>query len=289
MKDLLLLLDAMFGVRYTRRQKFRFLKMVVETVSKLGYESQAITERGTHVFVGDRTKAKKVIAVGYDTPTNPFIFDKYYYPFDESKNRKNERNKFLAMFLVLALIVFGLFMFVSKYPAYFEPLLNKIVLGALLFGLSLWIRPHAKKINYERYSAGIAIMFDLMSKTSSDSSIGYLLIDQSNANGIGFKVLDSFLDKEIILLGTLSNHPNLKVAGFDTDKLQKFAETTELEWEARLLKGEKVVFNEKLRLIYLVGVGENEEINQSRNPIGDQIDVDRLEQIAADIVLYLRK
>ncbi len=288
MTDLILYLTGSHGIRYTRRQKYKFLKAVIETFSKFGYETKAITERGTHLLLGNMEAAKTIVAVGYDTPSRMFL-QSNYYPFEENKNKKEEHKNLLLMASILVVVVFVLFFIVSSYPQLFEPLLNKVILAGLLMLLSVLVRPRANRVNTERYTASLAILFDLASKMYQNKNVAYLLIDQSNTNALGFRILESFKEKEIILLGTLASHPKLIVSGFDTQRLDSFIAKTDLSWSKKLLEENRVIFDKTQKLLYLVGVKEDGSASNTQNSKKVDINIKRLAAISQDIQMYLNE
>lgn len=284
MKDLLLFLVGIHGVRYSRRQKFKFLKMVIETFSKLGYQSHVIKNKGTHVLLGQPALAKTIVAVGFDTPTRNLLKTTEFYPFDETRNRKTELKNLLITSLALLLIVFLAFYF---YAHYFDTMLKRILFVVILTLVMSFFRPRALKYDVERYTASLTVLFDLATKTMIHKEVAYLLVDQSNVGGLGFQVLDKFDQKKIIVLGALAKQPQLYCAGYDNDLIHDFMNRTDLNWSKKILDPEKVPFNQQLKLLYLVATADQESVMVQGKNNQEPVNLERLQQISDDILNYL--
>ena len=95
LKDRMVALAGIFGKRYSKKQKIRFLRYVQRSAQEKGVkmyldEGEASGKSGCNVYLGPTQRAKTILAVSYDTPSRLWWPGFHYYPMDPGRHARQE-------------------------------------------------------------------------------------------------------------------------------------------------------------------------------------------------------
>ena len=183
-----------YGVRFTRRQKKKFIKDLCEEFEAIGYshtmiEGKKMFSRAENHLFGNLKQMKTIIVVPYDTPERKFWNKVVYYPFDGNKTAsKTVVATYLPMGIFFAILFVGLYGL--------QPLVTSMGLSAILsVGLFLltillmyWMLHgfHNSK-NYNRNSASIVAALEIARSLDKDEKrkIGFAFTDKNKLRFVG--------------------------------------------------------------------------------------------------------
>lgn len=207
MREKMAVLGGVYGKRYTARQKNRFINYLNQQLNRLGYETQLDIKRGgsgrvcKNFYVGDLEKAKIIVTVPYDTPSR-FFFSGYIYRPLNSKRTLHSEMLYQALQSIAAVSLLTLF-----YIFIFQPCRNTGNRGMLIFGILglavLAVGTYkaavgtANPYNFDRNTAGIAILVEIMKKLGKRKQIAYAFLDQACCSKEGYMQLARVLEKRI--------------------------------------------------------------------------------------------
>ena len=187
-----------YGVRFTRRQKKKFIKDLCEEFESIGYshtmiEGKKLFSRAENYLFGNLKQMKTIIVAPYDTPERKFWNKVVYYPFDGNKTAsKTVVATYLPIGIVFAILFLGLYGL--------QPLVTSIGLSALLsvflflltIMLMYWMLHgfHNSK-NYNRNSASIVAALEIARSLNKEEKrkIGFAFTDK---NKLRFAGAESF-------------------------------------------------------------------------------------------------
>ena len=93
LKDRMIAFAGIFGKRYSKKQKIRFLRYIQSSAQEKGVkmyldEGEASGKSGCNVYLGPTQRAKTILAVPYDTPSRLWWPGFHYYPMDPERNAR---------------------------------------------------------------------------------------------------------------------------------------------------------------------------------------------------------
>ena len=186
LKDRMIALAGIFGKRYSKKQKIRFLRYIQRSAQEKGVkmyldEGEASGKSGCNVYLGPTQRAKTILAVSYDTPSRLWWPGFHYYPMDPGRNARQE-SLVMALNFALAAVLLAAYWF-AVFRRCFS--VGGLTGGLALFGLLLMAllavnlvlgRSNAK--NYSRNSASLALALEIFDGLQ-DGSVAVALLDNA--------------------------------------------------------------------------------------------------------------
>lgn len=223
-KDWYFRYHTIFGKRYTKKQKDRFLKSLVadirQTRKDLELYSFNLHENDKRVYrnlyVGDLKKAKKVICTYYDTPA---ALLGSYRLFDREKQRK--KTTFSVVLTSIIWIMVGIFYTLYVGIPVFENnglLSFQSILVALGYFIYFYLFNRLrmglpKQKNLIRNTSSILMLLDKITNTDSNSDIAYAFVDAGCTSGAGLLKLLEQTDGKVYMLDSIgSKYPLYQVS-----------------------------------------------------------------------------
>ncbi len=228
MRESMVYIGGVYGKRYRRRQKQRFVQYLERCANNSGLAAKAFEIPGAggrkalHLCVGDLKKAKNVIMAPYDTPSRVFLPGSTYCPLDRKHNSRAELREMLFRFATAAALLAGCC--AAAYPhlaagggAVWLGLL--VLTAAVLFGAFQWIFGIPNKYNFRRGGGAIALMLDMM-RRQKDRRTAYLFLDQGITSFEGYRQAAEHLGeqlagKRLLLLDCIGRGEHLCLIGGD--------------------------------------------------------------------------
>ena len=115
LKDRMIAFAGIFGKRYSKKQKIRFLRYIQSSAQEKGVkmyldEGEASGKSGCNVYLGPTQRAKTILAVPYDTPSRLWWPGFHYYPMDPERNARQE-SLVMALNFALAAVLLAAYWF----------------------------------------------------------------------------------------------------------------------------------------------------------------------------------
>lgn len=200
LKDRMVALAGIFGKRYSKKQKIRFLRYVQRSAQEKGVkmyldEGEASGKSGCNVYLGPTQRAKTILAVPYDTPSRLWWPGLHYYPMDPGRNARQE-SLVMALNFALAAVLLAAYWF-AVFRRCFS--VGGLTGGLALFGLLLMallavnlVLGSASAKNYSRNSASLALALEIFDGLQ-DGSVAVALLDNACAGLGGYARLADYL------------------------------------------------------------------------------------------------
>ena len=200
LKDRMVALAGIFGKRYSKKQKIRFLRYVQRSAQEKGVkmyldEGEASGKSGCNVYLGPTQRAKTILAVSYDTPSRLWWPGFHYYPMDPGRNARQE-SLVMALNFALAAVLLAAYWF-AVFRRCFSA--GGLTGGLALFGLLLvallavnLVLGSANAKNYSRNSASLALALEIFDGLQ-DGSVAVALLDNACAGLDGYARLAEYL------------------------------------------------------------------------------------------------
>ena len=200
LKDRMVALAGIFGKRYSKKQKIRFLRYVQRSAQEKGVkmyldEGEASGKSGCNVYLGPTQRAKTILAVPYDTPSRLWWPGLHYYPMDPGRNARQE-SLVMALNFALAAVLLAAYWF-AVFRRCFS--VGGLTGGLALFGLLLMallavnlVLGSANAKNYSRNSASLALALEIFDGLQ-DGSVAVALLDNACAGLGGYARLADYL------------------------------------------------------------------------------------------------
>lgn len=247
MKQLIEKYALVLGKRYTKRQKERFIDELINEIHPFCANIELLKTKkqlsnSTHILVNEPKDKRLIVVASYDTLTKSLL-PANYYPFNNSKNKKNAQKEWITTLLlsILAIIVITII-------GYFGLIQNKNLLLQIISGLAVLvgglfcfrlINGTANVVNYNRNSIAVCLLVSLI-KEQCSSKVGFVFLDHATDSFKGFKELSTIIgiDKELIYLNCIADGDIVTVAKKATNK----AVPIELDLDTKVINK---IFNEK--------------------------------------------
>lgn len=274
MKDIFTTICIQFRSRFTPKEKFRFLSWVMMHCEKLGYpitvmNHKSFAEKTVHVAVGDLETAHAIVLAGYDTPA-ACIFPYKYYPLNIKKNQTIQvANHLVHIVISLLFVLLGLWLVVRLKGL--DGIMQKcsLMVVVLFFLFSYFIgKGFANRTNYNRNSAALAIMLDLIRRQIKDTA--YIFVDQTCQTWLGYRYLKEdlasmFSGKKIIALDCVG-------------KGECIYTEQEFPW----------MMSEKSCLIFSGKKSKNDYVVDQTGKVDSEIDFEQMERIETMIMQMIQ-
>ena len=220
LKDWMMRCAVAMPVRYSKKQRARFISAMESYGQQKGYRTEIIGEKGqkcAHLAFGNIDTAKVIVAAGYDTPLMMW-FKPGYYPFYNEGNIQNYRIESIIRTLIGLIIMclgFGIWFLFKDTNFWLGIIIFAIMVLLAIFGV---ITPMKNKTNFERNSAAVALLMEMVETQSIKNDVAYVLMDQTVNANIGIGVLANRLKHHplVIMLDALANGKTIVAA--DNDK-----------------------------------------------------------------------
>ena len=200
LKDRMIAFAGIFGKRYSKKQKIRFLRYIQSSAQEKGVkmyldEGEASGKSGCNVYLGPTQRAKTILAVPYDTPSRLWWPGFHYYPMDPERNARQE-SLVMALNFALAAVLLAAYWF-AVFRRCFSA--GGPIGGLALFGLLLvallagnLVLGSANAKNYSRNSASLALALEIFDGLQ-DGSVAVALLDNACAGLDGYARLAEYL------------------------------------------------------------------------------------------------
>ena len=200
LKDRMIAFAGIFGKRYSKKQKIRFLRYIQSSAQEKGVkmyldEGEASGKSGCNVYLGPTQRAKTILAVPYDTPSRLWWPGFHYYPMDPGRNARQE-SLVMALNFALAAVLLAAYWF-AVFRRCFS--VGGLTGGLALFGLLLMallavnlVLGSANAKNYSRNSASLALALEIFDGLQ-DGSVAVALLDNACAGLGGYARLADYL------------------------------------------------------------------------------------------------
>lgn len=232
MKDLLFHFGITLGKRYTNKQKQLFINELTKEVEKNKWEINTIKKKkfsfvNTHIIIGNLKVAETVLLAAYDTPTKSFIPNLKYYPFKQEKNLSFDQLNLIIQSVISGLL-FVVFYFVIKNSMIWD----SMILKGIVWIISLFVfvqlfnimTGYPNRFNYNRNSAALALIIDLLKENTLKKKVAFILVDKASSGLEGFKdindlkiipqhvktiILDGLASGEYLAMASSPNFKNI--------------------------------------------------------------------------------
>lgn len=287
LRDYLFFFAGQFRCRRNFLQKKLFIRWLIQELKLNGYPViyDRIPYHGIKtsvILAGELKTCKKVIICALDTPLRALNKNYQFYPFDEQKNKTQEKVEILLSGILLSsiLIVTFLLYFVWNHQTGWS-LILWMMLGMVIYQLII----HNKN-NFNKSSCSLAL---LMYLSKIHSGYGLIFIDHNAESNLGLQSLyakyKSFLrTKEVCYMDCIASGKTLI-----------FARTSQCKFPLKppsQLEGVEKIYNnpdaypsyfqidDQLQIM-ITGMIDNDQIigDPIRNNQDRKADIKRLEQI----------
>ena len=180
-----------FPVRNTSKEKAAFREYALKTAQGMGFQAAEIDNAGhKNIAIGDVDNAKVIFTAHYDTPWASF-FPNLMLPKNRGLHLAFQMAIVLPMLAVSFLAAFLVFEFVKlDYNVAQNRLVPLTAYLVTYYGLFIAVmRGRRNKCNYNDNTSGIALVFDIMEKLSSEEKekCAFLLFDNEERGKKGSK------------------------------------------------------------------------------------------------------
>ena len=218
LKDWLMRCAVSMPVRYTKKQRAKFISAMQSYGNEKGYTTEIISQEGSkcaHLAFGNIDAAKVIVAAGYDTPLM-YWFKPGYYPFYNEGNIHNTRIELTIRTLI------GIMIILLGFGAWLGLRNTQFIVGIIIFALMVIlgifgiITPMKNKTNFERNSAAVSVLMEMV-ETNTNPDMAFVLMDQCVNSNVGIGVLAKRMKHHplLIMLDGLANGSVMVVAEND--------------------------------------------------------------------------
>ncbi len=303
MKDNMLTYGVTLGRRFTRSDKYYFLKSAAESFPPLGFQTrQIIVKKRINLTAGELDNAKTVIIAAYDTPPVSLI-GAPYYPFSPTQSVAGQKRSLLVQILggLAFALLSWLFTHLFLSSTGFLGIVSAILLGLSVIMALFMFTIRGNRLNFNRNSASLAAMHTIAEKCRGNSSLGLVFLDGTVASSDGYKQLETMCSSEgktFIVLDCLAQGETLVLAFRPEQKAQAHRLTalakahgldiTEREYSTE--KAEKNILSASANMMFLVS-GSIEDrrfvVKNTGTKKDVQLDIARLERITDTITAFV--
>ena len=293
LKDRMVALAGIFGKRYSKKQKIRFLRYVQRSAQEKGVkmyldEGEASGKSGCNVYLGPTQRAKTILAVSYDTPSRLWWPGFHYYPMDPGRNARQE-SLVMALNFALAAVLLAAYWF-----AVFRRCLTPggLARGLGLFGLLLvallavnLVLGSANAKNYSRNSASLALALEIFDGLQ-DGSVAVALLDNACAGLDGYARLAEYLggrarQTNVVILDCVMSGSELH--GHCTkERIEALAARNgDIQWHEAASEGNAVLSLFPRGMVITGGswIGDATVVKGTRSGRDDELNMERMERV----------
>ena len=293
LKDRMVALAGIFGKRYSKKQKIRFLRYIQRSAQEKGTkmyldEGEASGKSGCNVYLGPTQRAKTILAVPYDTPSRLWWPGLHYYPMDPGRNARQES-------LVMAFnFAFAAVLLASYWFAVFRRCFSAggLTGGLALFGLLLMallavnlVLGSANAKNYSRNSASLALALEIFDGLQ-DGSVAVALLDNACAGLGGYARLADYLggrarQANVVILDCVMSGSELH--GHCTkERIEALAARNgDIQWHEAASDGNAVLSLFPQGMVITGGsrIGDATVVKGTRSGRDDELNMERMERV----------
>ena len=293
LKDRMVALAGIFGKRYSKKQKVRFLRYVQRSAQEKGVkmyldEGEASGKSGCNVYLGPTQRAKTILAVPYDTPSRLWWPGLHYYPMDPGRNARQE-SLVMALNFALAAVLLAAYWF-AVFRRCFS--VGGLTGGLALFGLLLMallavnlVLGSANAKNYSRNSASLALALEIFDGLQ-DGSVAVALLDNACAGLGGYARLAEYLggrarQTNVVILDCVMSGSELH--GHCTkERIEALAARNgDIQWHEAASEGNAVLSLFPRGMVITGGsrIGDATVVKGTRSGRDDELNMERMERV----------
>lgn len=215
----------LFGRRYTRKQKDRFLASLATDIKHfredLHLDTFTLHKREyRNFYVGDIKKAKTVVCTYYDTPAIHFS----PYRFFNVEHRKKSTTQAIILLSTLFIVIGLLYTLLVAVPVFKTnrivsvPFLSCVFLYILYFYfLNKITRGWPKRNNLIQNTSSVLLLLDIISSNQS-KQVAYAFVDAGCTNNAGLERLLKKSKAQIYMLDSIGAEKPLRLVDPDSGK-----------------------------------------------------------------------
>lgn len=293
LKDRMIALAGIFGKRYSKKQKIRFLRYIQRSAQEKGVkmyldEGEASGKSGCNVYLGPTQRAKTILAVSYDTPSRLWWPGFHYYPMDPGRNARQE-SLVMALNFALAAVLLAAYWF-AVFRRCFS--VGGLTGGLALFGLLLMallavnlVLGSANAKNYSRNSASLALALEIFDGLQ-DGSVAVALLDNACAGLGGYARLADYLggrarQANVVIFDCVMSGSELH--GHCTrERIEALAARNgDIQWHEAASEGNAVLSLFPRGMVITGGsrIGDATVVKGTRSGRDDELNMERMERV----------
>ena len=293
LKDRMVALAGIFGKRYSKKQKIRFLRYIQSSAQEKGVkmyldEGEASGKSGCNVYLGPTQRAKTILAVPYDTPSRLWWPGFHYYPMDPERNARQE-SLVMALNFALAAVLLAAYWF-AVFRRCFSA--GGPIGGLALFGLLLvallavnLVLGSANAKNYSRNSASLALALEIFDGLQ-DGSVAVALLDNACAGLGGYARLADYLggrarQANVVIFDCVMSGSELH--GHCTkERIEALAARNgDIQWHEAASEGNAVLSLFPRGMVITGGswIGDATVVKGTRSGRDDELNMERMERV----------
>lgn len=293
LKDRMIAFAGIFGKRYSKKQKIRFLRYIQSSAQEKGVkmyldEGEASGKSGCNVYLGPTQRAKTILAVPYDTPSRLWWPGFHYYPMDPERNARQE-SLVMALNFALAAVLLAAYWF-AVFRRCFSA--GGPIGGLALFGLLLvallavnLVLGSANAKNYSRNSASLALALEIFDGLQ-DGSVAVALLDNACAGLDGYARLAEYLggrarQTNVVILDCVMSGSELH--GHCTkERIEALAARNgDIQWHEAASEGNAVLSLFPRCMVITGGswIGDATVVKGTRSGRDDELNMERMERV----------
>lgn len=293
LKDRMIAFAGIFGKRYSKKQKIRFLRYIQSSAQEKGVkmyldEGEASGKSGCNVYLGPTQRAKTILAVPYDTPSRLWWPGFHYYPMDPERNARQE-SLVMALNFALAAVLLAAYWF-AVFRRCFSA--GGPIGGLALFGLLLvallavnLVLGSANAKNYSRNSASLALALEIFDGLQ-DGSVAVALLDNACAGLDGYARLAEYLggrapQTNVVILDCVMSGSELH--GHCTkERIEALAvRNGDIQWHEAASEGNAVLSLFPRGMVITGGswIGDATVVKGTRSGRDDELNMERMERV----------
>ena len=293
LKDRMIAFAGIFGKRYSKKQKIRFLRYIQSSAQEKGVkmyldEGEASGKSGCNVYLGPTQRAKTILAVPYDTPSRLWWPGFHYYPMDPERNARQE-SLVMALNFALAAVLLAAYWFAvlrrwltaRGAKGGFGRVGHEVV--AHHAGYQVVCTANAK--NYSRNSASLALALEIFDGLQ-DGSVAVALLDNACAGLDGYARLAEYLggrarQTNVVILDCVMSGSELH--GHCTkERIEALAARNgDIQWHEAASEGNAVLSLFPRGMVITGGswIGDATVVKGTRSGRDDELNMERMERV----------
>lgn len=163
-------LNSKYRVRFTKANKKRFGRKLIEDFQEFGYQGEIQEKRRAfgkveNILIGNIKQAKTVIMVPYDTPAKILWYKNPFYPLNGYMTmKKSFVPTYVPILILYAIVIFITYLFPYWWPQIFSPMIVTVLTITLFILLVVLIIKGVPNINNAtRNNASVMMAYDIAS------------------------------------------------------------------------------------------------------------------------------